>query len=63
MLDFDRRGKQGTNRLRQNLEHAGITVNLELWRALLRIVGKDVQCVEGLDAYLQNLKTKTRNQH
>ncbi len=62
LLDFDRRGKQGTNRLRQNLEHAGITVNLELWRALLRIVGKDVQCVEGLDAYLQNLKTKTLNQ-
>ncbi len=63
LLDFDRRGKQGTNRLRQNLEHAGIIVDLEFWCALLRIVGKDVQCVEGLDAYLQNLKTKTFKEH
>ncbi len=63
LLDFDRRGKQGTNRLRQNLEHAGIAVDLEFWLALLRIVGKDVQCVEGLNAYLENLKTKTLNEH
>ena len=56
LLDFDRRGKQGTNRLRQNMERAGIEVNLEFWRALLSTVGKDVQCVEGLTTYLRNLR-------
>ncbi len=59
LLDFDRRGKQGTNRLRQTMEHAGMEVKLEYWRALLASVGKDVQCVEGLGTYLQNLKKKT----
>lgn len=63
LLDFDRRGKQGTNRLRQNLEHAGITVDLEYWSDLLHSVGKDVQCIEGLNTYLENLKTKTLNEH
>ena len=58
MLDFDRRGKQGTNRLRKNFEHSGVKVNLEFWRALLRLVGKDLQGVEGLDAYLAKLQTK-----
>lgn len=58
LLDFDRRGKQGTNRLRQNIEHAGIEVDLQFWRALLSSVGKDVQCVEGLNAYLENLKVR-----
>lgn len=61
LLDFDRRGKQGTNRLRHGLEGAGIKVSLEFWLDLLRSAGKDVQCVEGLNAYLENLKTKTGN--
>ena len=59
LLDFDRRGKQGTNRLRQSLECAGVKVNLEFWVALLKLAGKDVQCVEGLEAYLKNLQAKT----
>ena len=58
LLDFDRRGKQATNRLRRYLEHSGIKANLEFWRALLLLVGKDLQCVEGLKAYLENLQTK-----
>ena len=59
LLDFDRRGKQGTNRLRRGLEGAGIKVNLEFWLTLLGTVGKDVQCVEGLNNYLENLKART----
>ncbi len=59
LLDFDRRGKQGTNRIRQLMEHEGIEVDLEFWRALLGSAGKDVQCVEGLGTYLENLKRKT----
>ena len=58
LLDFDRRGKQGTNRLRQNLEGAGVKVNLGVWLALMKLAGKDVQCVEGLAAYLENLRVK-----
>ena len=61
LLDFDRRGKQGTNRLRHNLERAGIKVDLGFWLELLRSVGKDAQCVEGLSAYLENLKARTGN--
>jgi 5S rRNA maturation endonuclease (ribonuclease M5) len=60
-LDFDRRGKQGTNRLRHNLERAGIKVDLESWLMLLGTVGKDVQCVEGLAGYLESLKARTGN--
>jgi 5S rRNA maturation endonuclease (ribonuclease M5) len=58
LLDFDRRGKQGTNRLRRNLERTGIKVDLAAWLALLGSVGKDVQCVEGLIAYLESLKAR-----
>ena len=58
LLDFDRRGKQGTKLLRYNLEKVGVKVDLEFWLALLRTVGKDVQCVEGLNAYLENLKAR-----
>ena len=58
LLDFDRRGRQGTNRLRHSLESVGIKVNLEFWRALAGSVGKDLQCVEGLTGYLENLRAK-----
>ena len=63
LLDFDRRGKQGTNHLRKSLEHAGVKVKLEFWIALLGFVGKDVQCLEGLEAYLENLQTKIRGSY
>jgi len=58
LLDFDRRGKQGTNRLRHNLERTGIKVELEVWLTLLGSVGKDVQCIEGLATYLESLKAR-----
>ena len=59
LLDFDRRGKQGTNRLRRNLEGTGIKVELAFWLALLGTIGKDVQCIEGLNAYMKTLRTRT----
>ena len=61
LMDFDRRGKQATNRLRHSLERAGIKVNLEIWLAILRSAGKDNQCIEGLSTYLDNLRAKIRN--
>jgi 5S rRNA maturation endonuclease (ribonuclease M5) len=57
-LDFDRRGREGTKRLKQGFERAKIKANVGLWRALLGLVGKEVQCVEGLAAYLETLRVK-----
>jgi 2,5-diamino-6-(ribosylamino)-4(3H)-pyrimidinone 5'-phosphate reductase len=59
LLDFDRRGKQITNRIRHNLEKARIKVRLDYWLKLLSSAGKDTQCIEGLNVYLVNLRAKT----
>ena len=57
-LDFDRRGKQGTKLLKQSLERAKINPNVKFWRALLALVGKEIQCIESLTAYLETLRAK-----
>jgi 5S rRNA maturation endonuclease (ribonuclease M5) len=57
-LDFDRRGKEGTKRLKQSLERAKIKPNVKLWRALSALVGKEIQCIESLTAYLATLRIK-----
>jgi len=58
MLDFDRRGKEGTKCLKQNLEIAKIKPNVKFWRLLSTRVEKEIQCVESLTAYLDNLHAK-----
>ena len=58
LLDFDRRGKQGTQRLKQNLEHAKIKPNTTFWRALSALLGKEVQCIESITAYIETLHKK-----
>jgi 2,5-diamino-6-(ribosylamino)-4(3H)-pyrimidinone 5'-phosphate reductase len=58
LLDFDRRGKEGTKRLKQSLERAKIKPNVKFWRALSALVGKEIQCVESLTAYLHTLHAK-----
>jgi 5S rRNA maturation endonuclease (ribonuclease M5) len=57
-LDFDRRGKEGTKRLKQGLERTGIKPNVKFWAVLSGLLGKDIQCVESLTAYLATLRTK-----
>ena len=57
-LDFDRRGKEGTKLLKQHFERAKIKPNLRFWSALLAVVGKEIQCVEGLAAYMETLRAK-----
>jgi 5S rRNA maturation endonuclease (ribonuclease M5) len=57
-LDFDRRGKEGTKHLKQSLERAKIKPNTKLWRALSALVGREIQCIESLTAYLQTLHEK-----
>jgi 5S rRNA maturation endonuclease (ribonuclease M5) len=61
-LDFDRRGKEGTKRLKQSLEKAKIKPNVKFWRALSALMGKEIQCIESLTAYLNTLRTKVSAQ-
>jgi 2,5-diamino-6-(ribosylamino)-4(3H)-pyrimidinone 5'-phosphate reductase len=58
LLDFDRRGKQGTELLKQNLERAKIKPNITFWREFSALLGKEIQCVESLTAYMKNLHSK-----
>ncbi len=58
LLDFDRRGKEGTKRLQQGLERAQIRANVALWRELIALAGRSIQCVEGLPSYVYNLTSK-----
>jgi 5S rRNA maturation endonuclease (ribonuclease M5) len=59
LLDFDRRGREGTSYLKQELERLRIKPNLVFWRALSSLVGREVQCVESLCSYLETLQRKT----
>jgi 5S rRNA maturation endonuclease (ribonuclease M5) len=57
-LDFDRRGKEGTKRLKQSLERAKIKPNTKFWRELSALVEKEIQCIESLTAYMHTLHEK-----
>ena len=59
LLDFDRRGREGTKLLQQNLERDHIKVNSSLWLELKALSGHEMQCIESLFSYLQNLRQKT----
>ncbi len=58
LLDFDRRGRQLTSRLIENLEAVRIKPNLVYWKKLSRFVGRDLAEIEGLANYLQTLNKK-----
>ena len=59
LLDFDRRGREGTKRLKQDFERIRVKPNVRFWRELAGLVSRDIQCVESLNAYLENLRFKT----
>jgi 2,5-diamino-6-(ribosylamino)-4(3H)-pyrimidinone 5'-phosphate reductase len=59
LLDFDRRGKEGTKRLQESLERAKIKINILYWRELRALVGREMQCIESLTSYLNTLQEKT----
>jgi 2,5-diamino-6-(ribosylamino)-4(3H)-pyrimidinone 5'-phosphate reductase len=61
LLDFDRRGREWTKRLRQHLEEQRIKVNVNLWNKLRSLLGRDVKDVEGLPAYIETLKKRIGN--
>lgn len=59
LLDFDRRGREGTKLLQQSLERVKIKVNIQIWLELKALTGHEMQCIESLFSYLQNLREKT----
>lgn len=58
LLDFDRRGREGTRRLQHNLEHTNTKANVRFWCELATLVSHDVQCIESLPAYLATTQQK-----
>ncbi len=58
LLDFDRRGVEGTQCLQGDLERARIKVNVGFWRELRLIVGREISCVESVTSYLRTLHNK-----
>lgn len=58
LLDFDRQGKEWTNRLTRRLEEMRINPNLLFWKRLLGLVGHDIKDIEGLATYLETLRKK-----
>jgi 5S rRNA maturation endonuclease (ribonuclease M5) len=58
LLDFDRRGRQGTSRLLKGLERTSIKPDLTFWRSLRALAGREIQCVESLTSYLATLQKK-----
>ena len=60
LLDFDRRGQEGTKRLQETLERGKIKVNVRFWRELHGLVGREIQCIESLTSYLRTLREKSK---
>ena len=60
LLDFDRRGIEGTMRLQSNFERLKIKANMKFWLELRAFAGREIQCIESLTSYLSTLKEKTR---
>jgi len=58
LLDFDRRGREGTKCVRETLERAKIKVNIKFWHELQALVGREIQCIESLTSYLNTLQEK-----
>ncbi len=58
LLDFDRRGREMTRRLKQRLERTGTRPNTEFWSQLLQLVWREVKDIEGLATYIETLKHK-----
>jgi 2,5-diamino-6-(ribosylamino)-4(3H)-pyrimidinone 5'-phosphate reductase len=61
LLDFDRRGREGTKLLLQSLERVKIKVNIDIWLELKALTGHEMQCIESLFSYLQNLYQKIKS--
>ena len=56
LMDFDRRGKEWTKRLMQNLEGIRIKPNMLFWNSLLNLAGREIKDIEGLASYIKTLE-------
>jgi len=63
LMDFDRNGKEWTNRLARRLEEMRKKPNILFWKGLLGLVGHDVKDIEGLATYLETLRKKAGAQN
>ncbi len=61
LLDFDRRGREWTKRLKLHLEKTHVKPNIVFWEKLLNIVGREVKDIEGLASYMKTLNRKANN--
>jgi 2,5-diamino-6-(ribosylamino)-4(3H)-pyrimidinone 5'-phosphate reductase len=59
LMDFDRRGKEWTKRLMQNLERMRTKPNMLFWNSLLNLAGRAVKDIEGLASYMKTLEKKS----
>jgi len=59
LLDFDRRGVEGTKRLQESLERGKVKVTVDFWRELHSLAGREVSCIESLPAYVSSAQQKT----
>jgi len=59
LLDFDRRGKEWTKAIKQNLETLRVKADTAFWSELHGLAGRELKDIEGLAAYLGTLKKKT----
>lgn len=60
LLDFDRRGKEGTKHLQESLERGNVILNLKFWLDLRGLAGREIQCIEGLPSYFRTLQEKAK---
>ncbi|KYH41566.1 MAG: hypothetical protein AYL31_004110 [Candidatus Bathyarchaeota archaeon B26-1] len=58
LLDFDRRGREWTRLLVENLERNKIKPNITYWRELRSLAGREVKDIEGLSRCVETLKRK-----
>lgn len=58
LLDFDRRGKELTRRLKRHLEASKTAVNISFWLQIFKLAGKEIRNIESLVRYMETLKSK-----
>lgn len=58
LMDFDRRGRELTRHLSQNLERMRVKFNLNFWKELSSLLDNDLKDVEGLATYIETLRRK-----
>jgi 2,5-diamino-6-(ribosylamino)-4(3H)-pyrimidinone 5'-phosphate reductase len=59
LFDFDRRGREWTETVKENLEKVGVKPNLTFWNEIRMLAGREVKDVEGLESYVETLYKKT----